>query len=63
MTPLIYLLYTSKNSNLPSPKRALPNNINDTKTPQISQDYDAFAQNVIVSPESPAKVFIKFISS
>ena len=55
--------YTSKNSTLLSPKKTHPNNINDLKTPQISQDYDALIQNVITSPESPAKVFIKFNSS
>ena len=40
-----------------------PNNINDIRTPQHSQDYDALVQNVIASPESPAKIFIKFNSS
>ena len=55
--------YTSKNSTFQSPKKTHPNNINDVKTPQNSQDYDALVQNVIASPESPAKVFIKFISS
>ena len=52
--------YTSKNSTLQSPKKTHPHNINDFKTPQISQNYDALVQNVITSPESPAKVFKKF---
>ena len=54
--------YTSKNSTLQSPKKTHSNNINDIKTPQTSQDYNALVQNVIASPESPAKVFIKFNS-
>ena len=48
---------TSKNSTFQSPKKKHPNNINDIKTPQNSQDYDTLVQNVIASPESPAKVF------
>ena len=52
--------YTSKNS---TPKKTHPNNKIDNKTPQNSQGYDALVQNVIASPESPAKVFIKFNSS
>ena len=55
--------YTSKNSTFQSPKKTHPNNINDIKTPQNSQGYDALVQNVIASPESPAKVFIKPYSS
>ena len=55
--------YTSKNSTLQSPKKTHPNNTSDIKTSQNSQDYDALVQNVIASPESPAKVFIKFICS
>ena len=54
---------TSKNSTFQSPKKTHPNNTNDIKTPQNSQDFDALVQNVIASPESPAKVFIKFNSS
>ena len=55
--------YTSKNSNLQSPKRTHPSNINDISSPQISQDYDLIVQNVITLLEGPAKVFIKFNSS
>ena len=55
--------YTSKNSTFQSPKKTHPDNINDIKTPQNSQDYDALVQNAIASPESPAKVFKKFNSS
>ena len=62
-SPSLSPKYTSKNSTLQSPKKTHPNNINDLKTPQISQDFDALIQNVITSPESPAKVFIKFNSS
>ena len=54
---------TSKNSTFQSPKKTHPNNIDVNKTPQSSQDYDTLVQNVIASPESPAKVFIKFNSS
>ena len=54
---------TSKNPTFQSPKKTHPNNINDIKTPQNSQDYDALVQNVIASPESPAKIFIRFNSS
>ena len=54
--------YTSTISTFQSPKKTHPNNINDIKTPQNSQDYDALVQNVIASPESPANVFIKFNS-
>ena len=52
--------YTNEHSTFQSPKKTHPNNINDIKTPQNSQDYDALVQNVIASPENPAKVFIKF---
>ena len=62
-SPYLPPKYTSKNSTFQSPKKTHPNNINDIKTPQNSQDYDAFVQNVIASPESPAKVFIKYNSS
>ena len=62
-SPYLPPKYTCKNSTLKSPKKTHPNNINDCKTPQNSQDYDALVQNVIASPESPAKVFIKFNSS
>ena len=55
--------HTNKKSTFQSPKKTHPNNINDIKTPQISQEFDAFVQNRIASPESPAKVFIKFNSS
>ena len=55
--------YTSKKSTLQSPQKTHPNIINDIKTSQISHDYDALLQNVISSPESPAKVFIKFNST
>ena len=57
------LNYISKNSTFQSPKKTHPNNINDNKTPQNSQDYDALVQNVIASPESPAKNFIRVNSS
>ena len=59
-SPYLPPILTSKNSTLQLPKKTRPNNINDIKTPQNSQDYDASVQNVITSPESPAKVFIKF---
>ena len=62
-TPYLPLKYTSKNSTLQSPKRTHPSNINDTSSPQISQDYDPIVQNVIALLESLAKVFIKFNSS
>ena len=62
-SPYLPPKYTSKNSTFQSPKKTHPNNINDIKTPQNIQDYDALVQNVIASPESPAKVFIKFNSS
>ena len=62
-SPYLPPKYTSKNSPFQSPKKTHPNNINDIKTAQISQDYDALVQNVIAVPESPAKVFTKFNSS
>ena len=62
-SPYLPPKFTSKSSTLQSPKKTHLNNINDIKRPQISQDYDALVQNVIVSPENPAKVFIKFNSS
>ena len=62
-SPYLPPKYSSKKSNLQSPKTIHPHNINDIKTPQISQDYDAFVQNVIASPENPVKVFKKFIHS
>ena len=62
-SPYLPPKYTNKNSTFQSPKKLHPNNINDIKTPQNSQDYDALIQNVITSQESPAKVFIKFNSS
>ena len=62
-SPSLPAKYTSKNSTFQSPKKTHPNNINEIKTPQNSQDYDALVQNVIASPESPAKVFINFNSS
>ena len=62
-SPYLPPKYTSKNSTFQSPKKTHPNNINDIKTPQNSQEYDAFVQNVIASPESPAKDFIKINSS
>ena len=64
MTPLIYLLNKEvKIQPFNHQKKTHPNNINDIKTHQIPQDFDALAQNVIVSPESPAKVFKIFNSS
>ena len=54
-SPYLPPKYTSKNSTFQSPKKTHPNNINDIKTPQNSQDYDALVQNVIASPESPQK--------
>ena len=63
ISPYLPPKYTSKNSALQSPKRTHPSNINDISSPQISQDYDPIVQNVIVLPESPAKVFINFNSS
>ena len=62
-SPYLPPKYKSKNSTFQSPKKTHPNNINDIKTPQNSQDYDALVQIVIASPESPAKVFVKFNSS
>ena len=62
-SPYLPPKYTSKNSILQSPKMTHPSNINDRNSSHISQDYDALAQNVIAIPESPAKVFIKIISS
>ena len=62
-SPYLPPKYTSKNSTFQSPKKTHPNNINEIKTPQNSQEYDALVQNVLASPESPGKVFIKFNSS
>ena len=62
-SPYLPPKYISKTSSLHSPKKTHPNNNNDIKTPQNSQDFDALVQNVIASPESPAKVFIKLNSS
>ena len=59
-SPYLPSKYTSDNSTLPSPKKTHLNNTNDIKTPQISHEYDALVQNVITSPDSPAKVFKKF---
>ena len=63
MTPLIYLLNIQVKIQPFNHQKRHPNNINDIKTPQISQDYDALVQNVIAPPESPAKVFMKVNSS
>ena len=62
MTPFIYFLNIQVKIQPFNHQKRHPNNINDIKTPQNSQDYDALVQNVIASPESPAKVFIKFSS-
>ena len=62
-SPYLPPKYTSKNSTFQLPKKTHPNNINDIKTPQNSQEYDGLVQNVIASPKSPAKVFEKFNSS
>ena len=62
-SPYLPPKYTSKKSTFQLPKKTHPNNINDIKTPQNSQDNDALVQNEIAPPESPAKVFIKFNSS
>ena len=62
-SPYLPPKYTSKMSTLQLPEKTHPNNNNDIKTPQISHDYDALVQNVLASPESPAKIFIKFDSS
>ena len=62
-SPYLPPKYTSKNVTVQPPKKTHPNNMNDIKTPQNSQDYDALVQNVIASPESPSKVLIKFNSS
>ena len=64
MTPLIYLLNIQvKIQPFNHQKKTHPNNFNDIKTPQNSQDFDALLQNVIASPENPAKVFLKPNSS
>ena len=47
--------YASKNSSLQSPKKTHPNNIDDIKSFQISQDYDTLNANVINLSESPQK--------
>ena len=62
-SPYLTPKYTSNTSTFQSTKKTHPNNINDFKTPQNSQVYDALVQNVIASLESPAKVFIKLNSS
>ena len=62
-SPYLPLKYTSKNSTIQSPKRTHPSNINDLRSPQISQDNDPIVLNVIALPVSPAKVFKKFNSS
>ena len=54
-SPYLPPKHTSTNSTFQSPKKIHPNNINDNKTPQNSPNYDALVQNVIASPESPAK--------
>ena len=59
-SPYLPPKYTSKLTTFQSPKKTRPNNTNDIKSSQSSQDYDALVQNVIASPESPAKVFINF---
>ena len=62
-SPCLPPKYTSKSSTLQSPKKTHSSKINDIKTSQVPQDYDAIVQNLIVLPESPAKVFIKVNSS
>ena len=62
-SPYLPPKYTSKNSTLQSPKRTHPSNFNDISSPQISHDYNPIVQNLIASPESPAKVFKIFYSS
>ena len=62
-SPYLPPKYTSKTSTFQSPKKTHSNNFNDFKTPQNSHDYDALVQNVIASPESLAKVLIKFNSA
>ena len=46
-SPYLSPKYTSKKSTFQPPKKRHPNNVNDIKTPQNSQDYDALVQNVI----------------
>ena len=48
--------YTSKSSTLQSPKKTHSSEINDIKSSQTSQDYNAIVQNLIALPESPAKL-------
>ena len=62
-SPYLPPKYTSKNPTLQSPKKTHPNNIDDIKSSEVSQDYDYLNQNVITLPESPAKVFIKVNTS
>ena len=64
VTTLIYLINTQVKCQLFNHReKTHPNNNNDIETPQISHVYEALVQNVITSPESPAKGFIKFNSS
>ena len=52
-SPYLPLNYTSKHSTFQSPNKTHPNNINDIKTPQNSQDYDALVQNVMLHRKAP----------
>ena len=61
--PYLPSIYTSKKSTIQPPKKTHPNNFDDIKSLQISQDYDTLNQNVITLPESPSKVFVKVNSS
>ena len=64
MTPLIYLqIKKEKIQPFNHQKRHTQTSLMFLKHLKIPQDYDALVQNVIASPESPAKVFIKFNSS
>ena len=58
-SPYLPPKYTSKVSTFQSPQKTHPNNINDDKTPQNTQDYDALVQNVIASPKT-RKSFHKY---
>ena len=58
-SPYLSPKYASRNSTLQSPKKTHPNNTDDIKPFQISQDYDLLNQNVITLSGSPAEVFIK----
>ena len=55
--------YTSKNSTLQSPTKTHPNNITDTKSSQIPQDYVTLIQNVVTLTESPVNFSRNFNSS